>query len=93
MKISHAMELHKNFGFDVAFSSVCASLSKCASDYRNGNILRYLKEEYKDFIGEYQRKPYDANAKNKNSKILWTLWLQGDSEEAQPEVVRMCLKE
>ncbi len=84
MKISHAMELHKNFGFDVAFSSVCASLSKYASDYRNGNILRYLKEEYKDFIGEYQRKRYDANAKNKNSKILWTLWLQGDSEEAQP---------
>ena len=92
MKVSHAIELHKNFGFDVAFSSVCASLSKCASDYRNENILRYLKEEYKDFIGEYQRKPYDANAKNKNSKILWTLWLQGDSEEAQPEVVRMCLK-
>ena len=52
MKISHAMELHKNFGFDVAFSSVCASLSKCASDYRNENILRYLKEEYKDYIEE-----------------------------------------
>ena len=69
MKISHAMELHKNFGFDVAFSSVCASLSKYASDYRNENILRYLKEEYKDFIGEYQRKSYDANAKNNNSKI------------------------
>jgi hypothetical protein len=92
MKISHAIELHKNFGFDVAFSSVCASLSKFASDYRNGNILHYLKEEYKDFISEYQRKNYDVNARNDNSKIIWTLWLQGDSEEVQPEVIRMCLK-
>ena len=92
MKVSQVIDLYKNFGFDVSFSSVCASLSKYASDYRNGNILHYLKEEYKDFIGEYQHKSYDANAKNKNSKILWTLWLQGDSEDAQPEVVRMCLK-
>ncbi len=92
MKVSQAIELHKNFGFDVAFSSVCASMYKGASDYRNGNILKYLKEEYRDFISEYQRKSYDANAKNKNSKTIWTLWLQGDSPEVQPDVVRMCLK-
>lgn len=91
MKVSQALELNKNFGFDVAFSSVCASRFKSASDYRNRNILKYLKEEYKDFISEYQRKRYDGNAKNDNSKTIWTLWLQGDSEEAQPEVVRMCL--
>ncbi len=90
MKVSQVIELHKNFGFDIAFSSVCASLSKYASDYRNGNILRYLKEEYKDFIAEYQHKSYDANAKNKNSNTIWALWFQGDSEEVQPEAVRMC---
>ena len=70
MKVSQAVELYNNFGFDVAFSSVCASRFKSASDYRNRNILNYLKEEYKDFISEYQRKDYDANAKNKNSKRL-----------------------
>ena len=92
MKVSQAIELYNNFGFDVAFSSVCASRFKSASDYRNRNILNYLKEEYKDFISEYQRKDYDANAKNKNSKTIWTLWLQGASPEVQPDVVRMCLK-
>ena len=92
MKVSQAVELYNNFGFDVAFSSVCASRFKSASDYRNRNILKYLKEEYKDFISEYQRKNYDANAGNKNSKTIWTLWLQGDSPEVQPDVVRMCLK-
>ena len=92
MKVSQAIELHKNFGFDVAFSSVCASMCKGASDYRNGNILKYLKEEYGDFIAEYRHKSYDAAAKNKNSKTVWTLWLQGDSPEVQPDVVRMCLK-
>ena len=34
---------------------------------KTGNILKYLKEEYKDFISGYQRKSYDANAKNKMS--------------------------
>ena len=92
MKVSQAIELHKYFGFDVAFSSVYASRFKCASDYRNRNILKYLKEEYKDFISEYQRKSYDSNVANGNSKTIWTLWLQGDGHEAQPEVVRMCLK-
>ena len=92
MKVSQVIDLNKNFGFDVAFSSVCASSFKYACDYRNRTILNYLKEEYKDFISEYQRKSYDLNAKNDNSKIIWTLWLQGDSEEAQPEVIRMCLK-
>jgi hypothetical protein len=92
MKVSQAIELNKNFGFDVAFSSVCASTFKSASDYRNRNILKYLKEEYKDFISGYQRKSYDLNAKNDNSKIIWTLWLQGDSGEVQPEVIRMCFK-
>ena len=92
MKVSQALELYNNFGFDVAFSSVCASTFKNASDYRNENILKYLKEEFNDFISEYQRKSNDANVKNKNSKIIWTLWLQGNSDEVQPEVVRMCLK-
>ena len=92
MKVSQAIELYNNFGFDIAFSSVCASTFKKASDYRNRNILKYLTEEYNDFISEYQRKSYDENSKNKNSKIIWTLWLQGDSDNVQPEVIRMCLK-
>lgn len=92
MKVSQAIDLFNNFGFDIAFSSVCASMCKGASDYRNGNILKYLKEEYRDFISEYQRKSYDANTKNKNSKTIWTLWLQGDNDDVQPEAVRMCLK-
>ena len=90
MKISQVIELNKNFGFDVAFSSVCASSFKFACDYRNKIIMRYLKEEYKDFISEYQHKWYDSNTKNENSKIIWTLWFQGDSEEVLPDVVRMC---
>lgn len=90
MKISQAIELYNHFGFDVAFSSVCASSFKFACDYRNKIIMRYLKEEYKDFISEYQHKGYDSNTKNENSKIIWTLWFQGDSEEVLPDVVRMC---
>lgn len=92
MKLSQISDLNKNFGFDVAFSSVCASRFKSAADFRNRHILNYLKEEYSDFISEYQRKSYDAAAKNENSKIIWTLWLQGDSEDTQPELVRMCLR-
>lgn len=92
MKVSQAIELYNNFGFDIAFSSVCASTFKKASDYRNRNILYYLKEEYKDFISIYQRKSYDLNGKNEKSETIWTLWFQGDSDDVQPEVIRMCLK-
>ena len=90
MKISQAIELYNHFGFDVAFSSVCASSFKFACDYRNKIIMSYLKEEYKDFISEYQRKGYDLNTKNDNSNVIWTLWFQGDSDEVLPDVVRMC---
>ena len=48
MKISQAIELYNTFGFDVAFSSVCASSFKHACDYRNKIIMRYLKEKYND---------------------------------------------
>ena len=92
MKVSQSIELYNNFGFDIAFSSVCASTFKKASDYRNRNILKYLKEEYKDFIAKYQCKSYDLNDKNEKPKTIWTLWLQGDSDDVQPEVIRMCLK-
>lgn len=92
MKISQVIEVYKNFGFDVAFSSACASSFKGACDLRNRNILKYLKEEYKDFISEYQHKNYDLKANNENSKVIWTLWFQGDSDEVLPEVVRMCRK-
>ena len=40
MKISPAIELYNNFGFSIAFSSVCASSFKNACDYRNKIIMK-----------------------------------------------------
>ena len=88
MKISQVINLYKNFGFEITLSSVFASMFRSASDWRHRDIMKYLKENYKDFISEYQNKKYPGE--HHNSKIIWTLWWQGDSEKILPPTVKLC---
>ena len=86
MKISHFIELYRNFGPKIALSAAMASSFKRAVPLKQRRILSYLKENYSGFISSYKS---ETSSQAKNSGIIWTMWWQG--EENAPETVKKCL--
>ena len=87
MKISRFIELYKIFGSGIAWSAAAASrFKRAATPLKQRQVLKYLKENYSDFISNYKS---ETSNQTENSGVIWTMWWQG--EQNLPEVVRMCI--
>lgn len=55
---------------------------------KHKSIIRYLENEYRDYIKCFPVTP--TNQENDNTKIIWSFWWQG--EENAPDIVKICFE-
>ena len=90
MNIKHKIQMFRNFGFRVGFSSACSSALRrpmAITRWKDKCILGWLKEKYSSVI-ENHRQKFSANDYVSETPAIWSVWWQG--EHNAPEIVKMC---
>ena len=93
MNIKKKIQLFKEFGFLVGFSSACSSAIRfpmAITRWKDHCILRWLKKHYSDVILKYKKGniPSLISVPSSIPAPIWSVWWQG--EENAPEIVKMC---
>ena len=91
MKIKNKLQLYKEFGFKVAFSSICSSAFRypmAITRWKDRCIINWLKKNYSFIIEDYHKKFSSEIVSENYIPIIWSVWWQG--EENAPEIVKTC---
>ena len=90
MKFKHKIQMFKDFGFLVGFSSACSSALRypmALTRWKDRCILGWLREKYSSVIKNHKQKIFTIEEKS-DTPAIWSVWWQG--EQNAPELVRMC---
>ncbi len=91
MKIKNKLQLYKEFGFKVAFSSICSSAFRhpmAITRWKDKVLINWLRKNYGDIIQKYKSFSKNKGTHQEASNLIWSIWWQG--EENAPEVVKTC---
>ena len=90
MKFRKKVQMFRDFGFLVGFSSACSSALRypmALTRWKDRCILDWLRKKYSTVIKNHKQKIFTIEEKS-DTPAIWSVWWQG--EENAPELVRMC---
>ena len=94
MKLKRKFQLAKDFSVKILISDMCASnikIPKLTSRWKDRVLLQWLKYNYSSVIEKYKNQ---TNKTSKDSsKIIWSMWWQGDDKKILPEVINLCFSQ
>ena len=91
MKLKRKLQMYKEFGFKVAFSSACSSALRhpmAITHWKNKCITDWLRTKYSSVIQKHRQKFFSTADNSDTPAAIWSIWWQG--EDSAPELVKMC---
>ena len=91
MKFKRKVQMFRDFGFSVGFSSMCSSALRypmALTRWKDKCILDWLRKKYSGVIQNHRQKKFAADTVSDTPPAIWSVWWQG--EKNAPELVKMC---